>query len=115
MLISTLPIQPAKFGHGDPVVNLKKDLGGNDREPRELFGNFELFQKGVAMSDAVHPYLSYFISYKGEEKIPAEGERKHIHRLVLRWFASGVAEDSKPSYRRGLCQWAKKPASKVLF
>lgn len=96
MIIATLPIRPSKSGARGPGDYFKRKLDsrGNPRDPKELFGNFDLFERCVARSEAAHPYLSYIISYKGEETLPSDRDRKPVHTIVLRWFASGLAEES---------------------
>ena len=62
-----------------------------DPEPELLHGHPEFFERCVRFSEAQHPYLSYFLSYRDEPHPPSQELRRSIHADYLRLLGGGLA------------------------
>lgn len=63
-------------------------------KPRQLFGDFHLFEKVIRFSKAKHPYSSYSISYRNEPVLPSFETRAQIHGDFLKMLRGGLAESN---------------------
>jgi len=97
MHVTTLSIPPATSGARGPCEYLLQEVDGrgNLRQPapKRLHGDLTKFEFLVARSEATNRYLSYVLSYKGEERDVDMADRNAIHKCVLTWFSGGLRDE----------------------